>query len=82
MSHAEAFGHFRSFVVGLEKNTRALRCILEEGGHAETSPDPLKRKLTNGRKASGPAKLYTRCARGKHDDAQEEFDARVITFIL
>lgn len=32
MSHAEAFGHFRSFVVGLEKNARALRKVLEENG--------------------------------------------------
>lgn len=30
MSHAEAFGHFRSFAVGLEQNARALRKVLEE----------------------------------------------------
>lgn len=30
MSHAEAFGHFRSFAVGLEKNARALRHVLQD----------------------------------------------------
>lgn len=30
MSQAEAFGHFRSFTVGLENSARALRKILED----------------------------------------------------
>lgn len=54
MSHAEAFGHFRSFVVGLEKNARALRRVLEDAdGNAE------------GKWANGRCGISARCALGE-----------------
>ncbi|CAM9537321.1 unnamed protein product, partial [Sphacelaria rigidula] len=53
MSNAEAFGHFRSFAVGLEKNARALRKVLEEECLEGDGPrGPLADKRGNGRLGS------------------------------
>lgn len=58
MSHAETFGHFRSFAVGLERNARALRLILEEEtGHG------VSKKSING-------KIAAKFARGERDEGR------------
>lgn len=57
MSHAEAFGHLRSFVVGLEVKARDLRKVLESSRDKDG-------KWTNGKDGTG---IGERCARGEHE---------------
>ena len=57
MSHAEAFGHLRSFVVGLEVKARDLRKVLESSRDQDG-------KWVNGKDGTG---IGERCARGEHE---------------
>lgn len=55
MSHAEAFGHLRSFVVGLEVKARDLRKVLQSSRDKDG-------KWLNGKDGTG---IGERCARGE-----------------
>lgn len=61
MSHAEAFGLLRSFVVGLEVKARDLRKVLESSRDQDG-------KWVNGKDGMG---IGERCARGEHETRQK-----------
>lgn len=77
MSHAEAFGHFRSFAVGLEKNARALRTVLQDESGTSGSRSrnmnkkkdaivsPLGNKSINGPNRQPVGINLTNCCRGE-----------------
>lgn len=67
MSHTEAFGHLRSFVVGLEIKARDLRTVLESSRDNDG-------KWINGKDGTG---IGERCARGGHKIGQKYLAERI-----
>lgn len=64
MSHAAAFGHFRSCVLGLEKEGRALRKVFEDNDNAETNGKSINKK-GNGKVYEPGLGISARCAQGE-----------------